>query len=104
MTEDPSTLMTLVKTFGALALVVGFILGLSWIAKKYMRPALLSVQQGGEIRILQSFHFEPKKKLMVVSVNDQKLLLGVSETSISLITHLEDSERQTKEVRHVSKA
>jgi flagellar biosynthetic protein FliO len=104
MTEDPSTMMTLVKTMGALALVVGFILTLSWVAKKYLRASLLSVQQGGEIKILQSFHFEPKKKLMVVSVNDQKLLLGVSESSISLITHLEKSSSEAQEIGHAQHA
>jgi len=104
MTEDPSTMMTLLKTMGALALVVGFILTLSWVAKKYLKAGLLSVQQGGEIKILQSFHFEPKKKLMMVSVNDQKPLLGVSESSISLITHLEKGPLETQEIRHAHHA
>jgi flagellar biosynthetic protein FliO len=104
MTEDPSTMMTLVKTMGALLLVVGFILTLSWVAKRYLRAGLLSVQQGGEIKILQSFHFEPKKKLMVVAVNDHKLLLGVSENSISLLTHLEKAPSETQEVRHANHA
>jgi len=104
MSQDPSTLMTLLKTIGALGIVLGFIFALSWFFKKYLRAGLVAAQQGGEIRVLQSFHFEPKKKLMIVSVNDRKLLLGVSENSISLLTSLEEEIPTTQEVRHVQKA
>lgn len=103
MSQDPSTWMTLFKTMGALGLVLGFIFALSWFFKKYLRAGLVSTQQGGEIRVLQSFHFEPKKKLMIVSVNDRKLLLGVSENSISLLTSLEEEAAARQEVRHVQK-
>jgi flagellar protein FliO/FliZ len=94
MTE-PSQWFVLLKTLFSLGLVIALIYALSWTAKKYLRPERWSTGGGSEIKVLQSFSLDPKKKLMIVEVRDEQLLLGVTEQSISMLSSL----NSTKEAK-----
>lgn len=92
MEADTTNWMILLKTFGSLVLVLGLIFALSWFAKKYLRPEKWAAIGGSGIKVIQSFSIEPKKKLMVVEVENQRLLLGIAENSITCLTQLPDRE------------
>jgi len=99
---DTSQWMVIFRMLGSLTLVIGLIYGLSFLAKKYLRPERWGgkAEDYSAIRILQSFAFEPKKKLLVVEVNGKKLLLGVAEQSISFLTELGSEFSNLKREKH----
>jgi flagellar biosynthetic protein FliO len=86
--EDGSQWMMLLRTLGSLALVVGLILALAWVAKRFLRLDRWS-SVGSEIKILQSFMLGAKRQLMVIEVEDKRILIGVAQDSISTICELE---------------
>jgi len=90
--------MILLRTMGALALVLALIFAVAQIAKKYLKPSNWAPTAG--IRVLQSFNLEPKKKLLVVEVENQKLLLGLSESNISCLCTLSAEVKQKTEYQH----
>ncbi len=88
MEAEISPLMMLLRTGGALVLVLGLIFAISAFAKKYLKSETWSPRGSAGLKIIQSFSLAPKKKLMVVEVEGQKLLLGVAENSISFLCSL----------------
>lgn len=97
MEADTSNWMILLRTAAALGLVIGLIFAISWFAKKYLKPERWASSGNSGIKVIQSFSIEPKKKLMIVEVESQRLLIGVADNSISCLTHLSD-----REVRHAT--
>ncbi len=81
MTEA-STWMMLLRTLLSLAAVIAVIYALSWVMKKYLKPERWSKTANGDVRILESLSIDPRKKLLVVEVQNQRILLGVSDHSI----------------------
>lgn len=86
--SEPSSWILLGKTAMALGIVIAMILAIAYLAKRFMKPERWGIQAAGRIKILQSFSLAPKKKLMIVEVDSQRLLLGLSESSISMLTNL----------------
>lgn len=98
MENEVSTWWMLLRTTGALALVVALIYGLSYFARKFLKPERWNAPSAGRIRVQQVFNLAPKKKLMIVEVEDRRLLLGVCDSSISCISQLEPA----NEVKNVA--
>lgn len=104
---ETSQWFVLLKTFAALAAVLALIVTLSWAAKKYLRPELWTKTGLKAMKVSQIFPIENKKRLLVVEIDDRKLLLGVAETNISFLCDLSsDVKNQTvgvsKENAHVA--
>lgn len=80
----------LLKTFGVLAVLLAIIIGSLYLFKK-----LIGLKTAGadisSISLLSSFHLSSREKLVVVEIEGKRLLLGVTQNNISLITRLEDS-------------
>lgn len=108
MEADASNWMIVLRTFGALGLVVGLIFVISFVAKKYLRPERWAGASMAGMKIVQSFSLEPKKKLVIVEVENQRLLLGLSDSSISYLCSLSakagslDATEANVEFRHAS--
>jgi len=81
---DSSQWMMLLRALGSLALVLALIFTLSWLARRYFQPKKWSKSFSG-IRVVQSLPLGAKKRLMVVEVENRKLLIGVGADSISAI-------------------
>lgn len=82
--REPSFGWLLFKTIGALGLVIF----LAYAVLKFLLPKLyqLSPRSGGSIQVIERFGLEPRKTLYLVKVGDSKLLLGVSENSITTLS------------------
>lgn len=78
---------TIVETLLALLLVVVAILASTWLIKR-LNPRLRKMQAGGNINVADSFALSNRERLMIVNVDGQRLLLGVTSGSISLIKDL----------------
>ncbi|MDB5038157.1 MAG: Flagellar protein [Bacteriovoracaceae bacterium] len=92
---DSSQWMLLLRTLLSLGAVIGFIYALAWFVKKYLRPEMWGSTTGSDIKILQTFAIDPKKKMMIIEVRGQNLLIGTTENSISLLCSL-GSEKEGK--------
>lgn len=72
--EAPSAAGALGGTVFALALVVGLIFGLAWIARRM--PGVAS-QRNAALRVVASLALGPRERVVVVDVGGTQLLLGV---------------------------
>lgn len=84
--ESSLTWMALGKTSLALIVVLVLILGCAWLLRR--------VQQGQgygsiPIRVIGSQVVGQRERIMVVDVEDQRLVVGVTPSSINLLTQLE---------------
>ncbi len=86
-----STVLTLLKVFGALLLVVGLMALLAiWVKKLGLSQS--GVHQGNLIEVLDTKMIAPKKYVTVVKVADKALALGITDQHISMLTTLEESD------------
>ncbi len=100
--SDSSQWFAILRMLGSLILVLGLIYGLSHLAKRFLRPERWARKGDfSNIRVLQAFAIEPKKKLLVVEVEQRKLLLGVAENSISFLTKIDDGVEVNENARAI---
>lgn len=103
--EDGSQWMMLLRTLGSLALVVGLILALAWIAKRFLKLDRWS-SLGSDIKVLQSQMIGSKKQLMVIEVENRRLLIGVAQDQINALCELDNQkpviEESAKEISYGS--
>lgn len=96
--SDSSGWWMLLRTLASLGAVLALIYALAWFIKRYLRPEQWATGRSlSEMKVIQSLSLEPKKKLMIVEVRNQELLLGISDLSIQLICPLE---KKHEEVPH----
>jgi len=76
-----------IRMIGALGVVLGLIWLVLWLARRFFtqRPLLSG---GHVINVLASRHIAPKKQIVVVDVEGQRLVLGVAGDSITFLTRL----------------
>ena len=71
-----------------LVAVLGLIFVLAWVAKRF------NLAPGGatsHMKVVGSLSVGPKEKLLLVEVENQRLLLGVTATQVSLIREMGDA-------------
>lgn len=81
---------SILRTFGSLMAVLGVILGLAWLAKKWLPQSLKAGDGTNHFRFIQNFPLGQKKYLSLVEVDGIRLLLGVSDQQINLIKSFEE--------------
>jgi len=86
----PVTRGTYVKALGSLLVVLGLVLGLSWVVKKYFPNKLMGATGGNNLRLVQNLPLGPNRFVSLVEADGQRLLIGVTETQINLIKSLDE--------------
>lgn len=84
LTDQPASadyLAMIGKTFGVLALVAA----LAWVLVRFVAPRLNPAGRSSRIKVLERLRLEPRRSIYLVRVDDDDLVLGVSEASIELI-------------------
>jgi flagellar protein FliO/FliZ len=76
------------KAMGALLLVLGLILILAWLAKRYLRFLPKNTARGDGIQILAGKSLGPKRSLYLIEVEGHRLLVGSAELGVTLIKDL----------------
>jgi flagellar protein FliO/FliZ len=82
----PSAVGTLGGTLFALALVLGLIFGLAWLARRM--PGVAGMRGNG-LRVVASTALSARERLVVVEVGGQQLLLGTGTSGTRLLHTLE---------------
>ena len=81
-----------VKMLMALALVLAVVVGLYWLARRFM-PGQGGVAAGpGGPRLLGRLALGPKKGLVLVEVGRRVLVLGLAEQGVNLLASIDDPE------------
>ncbi len=78
---------SLLRVFGALALVIGIFLGGVWLFRNWQR---LAVQRGRgpKLNVLETRSLGGRQALHVVSYEQERFLISSSPAGVSLLSHL----------------
>ncbi len=100
MSGNESLLPSMGRLAVTLVLVLGLIWGTLWFARRVTRRGLRGGQSA--VRVIERAHLAPKKSIEVVAVGERVLVLGITETSIALLTEMDPGEFPEFEANPVS--
>ncbi|MCG8687038.1 MAG: flagellar biosynthetic protein FliO [Desulfobacterales bacterium] len=87
MNTDADIWMGFAKTFGMLFVVLAFFLLALYLFRRFSGG--MGVKGGADlIKVLSVHHLAPKEKLVLVSVQDETILIGVTPNRISSLANL----------------
>lgn len=86
---NPSGL--LFEMVGNLMLVLGLMLLLAWLAKRYLPKKLGALGEGEHIKLLQSLPLGPRRFVSLVEADGKRFLLGVTDNQINLLKALDET-------------
>lgn len=78
--NKPNTAGQLTNLLGGLVLILILIFGLSWFVKRFSQGGFM---QNPVFKVVASMPLGTRERLMLVSVGDKQILLGVTATQIS---------------------
>ena len=96
VTSQPDLLEATLKTFAMLCVVLGLLILILYLIKRffYLRN---SSSDEKLIKVIAASHLAPKARIALVEVMGKKLVIGVSQDSIRFLTNIESSEEQAKD-------
>jgi len=80
--SDPLSTAGLGQVITGLLLVIIVIFVITWVIRRV--PGLQRVGQG-TIRIIDSMHVSPRERILLIEIDEQQLLLGVTGQNISTL-------------------
>ncbi|MBF0227457.1 MAG: flagellar biosynthetic protein FliO [Desulfobacterales bacterium] len=86
-TYTPDVWMSLIKSIGALSIVLGIIIGVLFLFRRF----LLSHGKyfnSDIIKIISLYYISPKDKIVLLDVLGEKILLGVTPQNINFLTKI----------------
>ena len=98
----PDTSQLLLRTSGALLLIVVLIFAVVFVLRRYVFSRNGSGPGSGEVRVLNSTFLGPKKSIHLVKVLNRILVLGVSDTQIATLSEFKAEEAEEFLVQDVS--
>jgi len=84
---------TMLKSFGMLLLVLGVVIVVLWLIRRYLTHQG-SLGQPGLIRTLASMHVAPKERIALIDVLGKKILVGITPQQISFLARITDEDDQ----------
>lgn len=88
--ETISFFPALLKMIAALALVLGIMIGLAFLVRRFFQQTGLATPDGSAINILTVKYLGPKSSIMIVDILGQAVVIGMSNQQMSYITTLDD--------------
>lgn len=88
--QSPVTGGAWIKAIGSLMVVLGLVLGLSWVVKKYFPNKLMGATGGSHLRLIQNLPMGPNRYISLIEADGKRMLIGVTENQINLIKSLDD--------------
>lgn len=91
----PDAGASVIRVFGALALVVGIFLGAVWLFRNWQR---FTVQKGAgpKLNVLEVRSLGQRQALYIVGYQQQRMLLASSPAGITLLSHLPAAEEEAE--------
>ncbi len=85
---------SLIQVTLALMLMVGLILGLAWLARRFGQPLF---QQNKHLRLVASLSLGVKEKIILVEVEGKQLVLGVTPQQITSLHVIDNPLKESTE-------
>lgn len=85
---------SLIQVTLALMLMVGLILGLAWLARRFGQPLF---QQNKHLRLIASLSLGVKEKIILVEVEGKQLVLGVTPQQITSLHVIDNPLKESTE-------
>lgn len=87
----PTTSLTseALKVTGVLCLMLAFIFGGFWVIKRYGHRAGLGVLSKSQLKMEGQLALGPKKYVVVVRFLNKRMVLGVTDSNINLLTEMD---------------
>ncbi|KXF81310.1 flagellar biosynthetic protein FliO [Enterovibrio coralii] len=79
---------SLATTFVALIFVIGLIFGLAWLLKRMQVPSMMGAKSG--LKVISQLPLGQKERVVVLDVNGEQVLVGVTAHQITLIKSLDN--------------
>lgn len=83
------------KALGALLLVLALIVGIAWLARRYLPFLPQNLAKGDQIRILSVRALGPKRSVHLLNVEGHRLLVGSTDSSLTLLKDFDRPEAGT---------
>ena len=80
---------SLIKVISSLLFVLGMMVVIAYIARRFMSSRMGPWQSGRRIRVLGTSYLGLKKEIALIQVGEEYLVLGVTPNHISLLTRLD---------------
>jgi len=84
---EPELINTGIKTIAMLFIVLGVLIFVLYIMKKFMSPKKIGK---GEliVNIVSSLHLSPKERIEVIEISGERIVVGITPGSINFLTKL----------------
>ncbi len=89
--ETVSFFPALLKMISALAVVLGVMVGLAFLVRRFFPQTGMGGADGAPIQILAVRHLGHKSSIMIVDILGQAVVIGVSNQQMSYITTIDDA-------------
>jgi len=89
--ESISFFPALLKMISALALVLGIMIGLAFLVRRFFQQTGMATPDGSAISILTVKYLGPKSSIMIVDILGEVVVIGVSNQQMSYITTIDDT-------------
>lgn len=90
---DKFPLLIYLKVIGFLLILLAILIGILFIIKKFSPPGFNNFKQS-QLKVLGSLSLGPKKAIVVVRFLNSLLVIGVTESKISLLKEVDVSHAQ----------
>lgn len=87
----PEFWSVILKSFGMLLIVLGILIAVLWLIRRYVAREG-SMGQAGVIRLLASLYVAPKERVALIDVLGEKILIGITPNQISFLARIQDEE------------
>ena len=94
--ETISFFPALLKMISALVLVLGIMIGLAFLFRRFFQQTGMSMYEGTAIHVLSVKYLGPKSSIMIVDILGKVVVIGVSHQQMSYITTIDDKEALLK--------
>lgn len=99
----PDVGLSLLRVFGALALVLAVFLGVVWLIRNWQR---LTLQRGRapRLNVLEVRSLGGRHALYVVGYEQERFLIAASPAGVNLVSHLQAAEETTPDTQDAPRA
>ena len=99
---EPELINTGIKTMAMLFIVLGVLVFVLYIMKKFMSP---KGKGKGEliIKVVSSLHLSPKERVEVIEISGERIVVGISPGNINFLTKLSRYKEGDGHIENVGK-
>lgn len=99
---EPELINTGIKTMAMLFIVLGVLVFVLYIMKKFVSP---KGKRKGDliIKVVSSLHLSPKERIEVIEISGERIVVGITPGNISFLTKLSRFKEGDGHIEHAGK-